>query len=121
MFQLRLRQKLSRIILSQLATIFHHGLQLIIQTKSNKFCRKWWYDYRSIVHLFGIGRASIYRWLSRPKLSATKVKCCRIKLDWKELEKDVKPNPEFKLADRAKKIGVNQPAIFYALKRIKFP
>ena len=25
-------------------------------------------------HTFGVGRASIYRWLSRPKLSATKVK-----------------------------------------------
>ena len=25
-------------------------------------------------HTFGIGIASIYRWLSRPKLSATKVK-----------------------------------------------
>jgi transposase len=43
---------------------------------------------------FGIGRASIYRWLSRPKLSATKVKSRRRKLDWKELEKDVKQNPE---------------------------
>ena len=42
----------------------------------------------------GIGRASIYRWLSRPKLSATKVKSRRRKLDWKELEKDVKQNPE---------------------------
>ena len=54
-------------------------------------------------------------------MEATKVKSRRIKLDWKELEKDVKPNPEFKLADRAKKFGVNQPAIFYALKKIKFP
>ena len=72
-------------------------------------------------HLFGIERASIYRWLSRPKLSATKVKCRRIKLGWKELEKDLKPNPEFKLVDRAKKFGVNQAAIFYALKRINFP
>ena len=45
-------------------------------------------------HLFGIERASIYRWLSRPKLSATKVKSRQIKLDWKELEKDVKLNPE---------------------------
>ena len=36
-------------------------------------------------HIFGIGRASIYRWLSRPKLSATKVKSRQIKLDWKEL------------------------------------
>ena len=45
-------------------------------------------------HIFGIGRASIYRWLSRPTLSATKVKSRQIKLDWKELEKDVKQNPE---------------------------
>ena len=45
-------------------------------------------------HTFGIGRASIYRWLFRPKLSATKVKTRQRKLDWKELEKDVKQNPE---------------------------
>ena len=45
-------------------------------------------------HTFGIGRASIYRWLSRPKLSATKAKSRQRKLDWKELEKDVKQNPE---------------------------
>ena len=47
-----------------------------------------------VAHTFGRGRASIYRWLSRPKLSATKVKSRQIKLDWKELEKDVKQNPE---------------------------
>ena len=70
-------------------------------------------------HTFGIGRASIYRWLSRPKLSATKVKRRRRKLDWKELEKDVKQNPESRLADRAKKFGVNTTAIFYALKIMK--
>ena len=45
-------------------------------------------------HTFGIGRASIYRWLSRPTLSATQVKSRQRKLDWKELEKDVKQNPE---------------------------
>jgi Transposase. len=45
-------------------------------------------------HTFRIERASIYRWLSRPKLSATKVKSHQRKLDWKELEKDVKQNPE---------------------------
>ena len=44
-------------------------------------------------HTFGIGIASIYRWLSRPKQSATKVKSSQIKLDKKELEKDVKQNP----------------------------
>ena len=72
-------------------------------------------------HTLGRGRASIYRWLSRPKLSATKVKRRRIKLDWKELEKDVKQNPQSKLSERAKKFGVNQPAIFYALKKMNFP
>ena len=56
-----------------------------------------------VAHTFGIGRASIYRWLSRPKLSATKVKSRQRKLDWKELEKDVKPNLEFKLVYKAKK------------------
>jgi len=45
-------------------------------------------------HIFGIGRASIYRWLYRPKLEATKVKHREKKLDWKELEKNVKQNPE---------------------------
>ena len=32
-------------------------------------------------HTFGIGRASIYRWLSRPTLEVTKVKSRQIKLD----------------------------------------
>ena len=32
-------------------------------------------------HAFGIGIASIYRWLSRPKLSATKVKSRQRKSD----------------------------------------
>jgi transposase len=70
-------------------------------------------------HTFGIGIASIYRWLSRPTLSATKVKIRQIKLDWKELEKDVKQNPESKLSDISKKIGVNPTSIFYALKTMK--
>ena len=39
-------------------------------------------------YTFGIGIASIYRWLSRPKLSATKVKRRQ-----RKLEKDVKQNP----------------------------
>ena len=45
-------------------------------------------------NIFGIGRASIYGWLSRSKLEATKVKRRQRKLDFKELEKDVKQNPE---------------------------
>ena len=48
------------------------------------------HTFTKAAHTFGIGIASIYRWLSRPKLSATKVKSRQRKLDWKELEKDVK-------------------------------
>ena len=47
-----------------------------------------------VAHTFGIGITSIYRWLSPQKLEATKVKNRQIKLDGKELEKDVKQNPE---------------------------
>jgi len=54
-------------------------------------------------HIFGIGRASIYRWLSHPKLSATKVKRRQIKLNWKELEKDIKQNPESIINRQSKK------------------
>ena len=54
-----------------------------------------------VAHTFGIGRASIYRWLSRPKLSATKVKSRQRKLDWKELEKDVKQNPESRVVRKS--------------------
>jgi hypothetical protein len=54
-------------------------------------------------------------------LSATKVKSRQRKLDWKELEKDVKQNLEYKLSDIYKKFGVNPTAIFYALKKMNFP
>ena len=84
---------MSIIKLSQLEAILNYALQFRLQRKSNKFCRRWRHAYQTD-YIFGIGIASIYRWLSRPKLSATKVKSRQIKLDWKELEKDVKQNPE---------------------------
>jgi len=51
--------------------------------------------------LFQVVRASIYRWLNREKLSATKVKRRNRKLDWSALRKDVEENPESRLIDRA--------------------
>ena len=84
---------MSRIKLSQLETILNYALQFRLNTKSNKFCRNG-STITKEAHTFGIGRAWIYRWLSRPKLSASKVKSRQRKLDWKELEKDVKQNPE---------------------------
>ncbi len=63
--------------------------------------------------------ATIYRWLGRTDLRATKVKRRKRKLDWQALEKDVKENPDARLIDRAKKFWVRPSAIFYALKQMK--
>ncbi|NES80703.1 MAG: helix-turn-helix domain-containing protein, partial [Moorea sp. SIO2B7] len=64
--------------------------------------------------VFGIGRASIYRWLERKELEATKVKYRQRKIDREELEKDIKENPEAKLKQRAEKFGVSTTAIWAA-------
>jgi len=56
--------------------------------------------------LFKVGRATIYRWLGRSDIQATKVKRRKIKLDGKAWEKDVKENQDSRLIDRAKKFGV---------------
>ncbi len=69
--------------------------------------------------LFQVGRASIYRWLNRETLEATKVKRRNRKLDWSDLKKDVEKNPERRLIDRAKQFGVRPSAISYALKQMK--
>lgn len=65
------------------------------------------------------GRASIYRWLDRKKLEATKVKYRYRKLDSKELEKYIKENPEVKLKLIAEKFEVSTTAIWTALKKMK--
>ena len=64
--------------------------------------------------LFRVGRASIYRWLNRETLEATKVKHRNRKLDWSASE-----NSEARLIDRAKKFGVRPSAISYDLKQMK--
>ena len=92
---------MSIIKLSKLETILNYTSQFRLQTKSNKFCRNGGRITKA-AHTFGIGITSIYRWLSRPKLEATKVKNRQIKLDWKELEKDVKQNPESSIFRRNK-------------------
>ena len=68
---------------------------------------------------FGIGRATIYRWLNRQNMEVNRVERRKRKLDWEALEKDVKLNPDAKLIERAEKFGVHPSAIWYALKRMK--
>ena len=85
---------MSIIKLSQLETILNYALQFGLKKKKViKFIENGG-TITKAAHTFGIGIASIYGWLSRPTFSATKVKSRQIKLDWEELEKDVKQNPE---------------------------
>ena len=71
-------------------------------------------------YTFGIGIAAIYRWLSRPKLEATKVKSPRKKIRLKRIRKRCKINSRVDhWQTELKKIGVDPRAMFYALKRMK--
>ncbi len=69
--------------------------------------------------IYKVGRATIYRWMSRDDLKPTKVERRNRKLDWPALRKDVEENPDTKLADRAQKLGVRPSAICYALEKMK--
>jgi putative transposase len=73
----------------------------------------------SAAQIFGISRASIYRWLGQADLTPIKVKRRKRKLDWQALEEDVKRYPELRLCDRAKKFGVSISSIGYALQELK--
>ena len=79
-----MKQKLSIIKLSQLETILNYALQFRLKKKVINFVENGG-TLTEAAHTFGIGRTSIYRWLSHLKLSANKVKSRRRKLDWKEL------------------------------------
>lgn len=69
--------------------------------------------------IFNIGRSTIYRWLNRPSLAATKVTSRQRKININELEQDVKANPDTPLKARAKKFGVSAAAISYRFKQMK--
>jgi putative transposase len=70
--------------------------------------------------IYRVGRASIYRWMSREEQKQPEIKRRRKrKLDWDEVRKDIEQNPDAKLLDRAKKFGVRTNAIWYAMKEMK--
>ncbi|WP_445315889.1 IS630 transposase-related protein [Microcoleus vaginatus] len=52
--------------------------------------------------IFKVGRATIYRWLSREDLRPTQVKHRQRKLDWEALKKDVEKNPLIKISRKSK-------------------
>jgi putative transposase len=66
-----------------------------------------------------VGRATIYRWLGREELAATKVENRQRKINIKKLEEDVKNNPDMLLKERAKKFGVTSASLCYQFKKMK--
>lgn len=68
---------------------------------------------------FGIGRATIYRWLKRTELTPTKVKTRKRKIDIAALAEDVERDASASLKERAKRFGVTPAALCYRFKRMK--
>ncbi|MDH6356007.1 transposase [Dysgonomonas sp. PH5-45] len=73
--------------------------------------------YQQTSELFGIPIRTLFRWQQRiePKTKRNKPST---KIDMKALLKDVEENPDAYQYERAKKFGVCQSTIFYALKRL---
>lgn len=67
---------------------------------------------------FKIGIASLVRWKINPTPKKTRNKKAT-KLDMQALSEDVKNYPDLYQSERAKKLGVRQSTIHYALRRLK--
>jgi putative transposase len=67
--------------------------------------------------IFKVGRATIYRWLGREELAATKLENRQRKINIKELEEDVKNDPDMLLKERAKKFSVISASLCYQFKK----
>lgn len=74
--------------------------------------------YQQTSERFGINIRTLFRWKNRlePKVKRDKPST---KIDMKALVKDVEDYPDAYQHERAKKFGVSQSAIFYALQRLK--
>mgnify|MGYP000300711949 CR=1 FL=1 len=67
---------------------------------------------------FDIGVSSLYRWCNQLEPCETRDKPST-KVNMDELQKDVDEFPDDYQWERAQRLGVGQPAIHYALKRLK--
>lgn len=80
-------------------------------------------DKREASHLFQVGLATIYRWLTQKKERGHVQPLCRKyaykKVDDELLKKCVEEHPDQFLLEIAQDFSVTPQAIFYALKRLK--
>lgn len=74
--------------------------------------------FQQVSDRFGVPIRTLFRWQNRiePKTQRNKQST---KIDMEALAKDIKDYPDHFQYERAKKFGVGQSAIYYALKRLK--
>ena len=83
---------------------------LLIKAKENL-------TFDEIAKRFGIGRASVVRWSKPIEAQRTRNKPAT-KIDMEALKQDVEEYPDAYQYERAKRLGVSQRGIGYALKRL---
>lgn len=66
---------------------------------------------------FGVPIRTLFRWQNKIE-PQTKRNKPSTKVDMEALRKDVEENPDLYQSERAKKFGVHQSTIYYALKRL---
>ncbi len=74
--------------------------------------------FQEVADRFKLGIRSLFRWTNKiePQKSRNKP---ATKVDMKALAEDILKCPDAYQSERAKKLGVKQPTIHYALKRLK--
>lgn len=72
------------------------------------------------VKLFGVGRKTIYSWLSRNDLAPKSYERTKPrKMDWSLLREHVRDHPEMLSTERSAHFGVTPASMCYALKQMK--
>ncbi len=66
---------------------------------------------------FGVGKASVMRWLIELEPKKTRNKSAT-KIDMELLKKDVEEHPDSYQYERAERLGASQSGIYWALKRL---
>jgi transposase len=74
--------------------------------------------FQEVSDRFGVPIRTLFRWQNRIEPIVKRNKPST-KIDMEALRKDVEDNPDLFQYERAKKFGVSQSAIYYALGRLK--
>ena len=73
--------------------------------------------FQQVSKRFGVGMRTLFAWQKRIEPCLTRNKPA-IKIDMERLKQDVEKNPDDYQWERAKRLGVAQSAVFYALRRL---